>query len=66
VDFFRAQTAADERPTPWDGVAGQGVHLRQIVAPGIQHERMMHEPYVELLAAEFTRAIAGAAEPQTP
>jgi amino acid adenylation domain-containing protein len=59
VEFFRAQTDTEKRPTPWDSVAGHGVNLRQIIAPGIQHERMMHEPYVGLLAAELTRALEG-------
>jgi thioesterase domain-containing protein len=59
VEFFRAQSAPDSRSTPWDGIAGQGVELRQIVSPGIKHDRMMHEPHVHLLAAELARALEG-------
>jgi amino acid adenylation domain-containing protein len=57
VEFFRAQTAPDLRPTPWETIAGRGVELRQIVAPDINHDRMMHEPHVRLLAAELARAL---------
>jgi amino acid adenylation domain-containing protein len=57
VEFFRAQTAPDARPTPWEALATKGVELRQIVAVDIDHERMMHEPRVQLLAAELTRAL---------
>lgn len=57
VDFLRAQRTPDSRPTPWDGLAGQGVALRQIVSPEIRHARMMHEPHVHLVAAELTRAL---------
>src|SRR5207248_10550730 len=53
VEFFRAQTAPDSRPTPWEALAGRGVGLRQIVAPDIDHELMMREPHVRLLAAEL-------------
>jgi amino acid adenylation domain-containing protein len=57
VEFFRAQTAPDARPTPWETLAAQGVELRQIVAPDINHERMMQEPHVQLLAAELESAL---------
>jgi len=57
VAFFRAQTAFDSRPTPWEAVAGRGVELRQIVAPNLNHEHMLHAPHVRLLAAELTRAL---------
>src|SRR5438105_9854636 len=57
VQFFRAQTAPDARPTPWEALAGRGVELRQIVAPDINHERMMQGPHVRLLAAELEHAL---------
>jgi amino acid adenylation domain-containing protein len=63
VQFFRAQRAADDRPTPWDGLATRGVDLRQIVAPDINHDKMMHEPYVHMLAQELMRALDGPARP---
>jgi thioesterase domain-containing protein len=62
VEFFRSQTAPDSRPTPWETIAGQGVELRQIVAPDINHERLMHEPHVRLLAAALTRALDDTAD----
>ena len=52
-----AQTAPDARPTPWETLAAQGVELRQITAPDINHERMMQEPHVRLLAAELEHAL---------
>jgi amino acid adenylation domain-containing protein len=57
VEFFRGQTVPDSRPTPWDTLAGRGVRLRQVVAPGIDHVRLMHEPHVRLLAAEIMSAL---------
>jgi len=57
VEFFRAQAAPGSQATPWETLAGRGVELRQIVAPDINHERMMHEPHVRLLAAELTHAL---------
>ena len=57
VELFRAQTAPDSGPTPWEALAGRGVELRQIVAPDINHERMMQEPHVRLLAVELTQAL---------
>jgi amino acid adenylation domain-containing protein len=60
VEFYRAQNAPGADPTPWDGLAGRGVALQQIVAPDIDHERMMEQPYVRLLAAEIARALENA------
>jgi hypothetical protein len=60
IEFFRAQTDADTRPTPWDKLALAGVELRQVVVPAINHVSMMHEPYVRMLAAEIERALADA------
>jgi amino acid adenylation domain-containing protein len=57
VEFFRAQTAPHSEPTPWEAIAARGVALRQIVAPDISHDGMMHEPHVRLLAAELQRAL---------
>jgi thioesterase domain-containing protein len=57
VEFFRAQQTPHSRPTVWDELALRGVTLRQIVAPGINHERMMREPYVKLLTAELRQAL---------
>lgn len=65
VEFFRAQRAQSADPTPWDTLAGRGVQLRQIVAPDINHDRMMHEPHVRLLAGELTSALRGGA-PSSP
>ncbi|HEY4916565.1 MAG TPA: amino acid adenylation domain-containing protein [Solirubrobacteraceae bacterium] len=61
VEFFRAQRVPGARGTPWEGLAGRGVELRQIVAPDIDHDGMMHEPHVRLLATELTRALQEAA-----
>ena len=60
VEFFRAQRASDSSPTPWEGLATRGVDLRQIVAADINHERMMHEPYVQMLAEQLMRALDSA------
>jgi amino acid adenylation domain-containing protein len=57
VDFFRAQTEVDRGPTPWERLALGGVELRQVVVPAIDHASMMHEPYVQALASELTRAL---------
>jgi amino acid adenylation domain-containing protein len=57
VEFFRAQSAPDSRPTPWEALANRGVGLRQIVATDLNHERMMREPHVRLVAAELERAL---------
>jgi thioesterase domain-containing protein len=57
VAFFRAQTAPDPRPTPWETLAGRGVELRPIMGADINHERMMQEPHVRLLAAELARLL---------
>jgi amino acid adenylation domain-containing protein len=57
VEFFRAQTAPDSRPTPFDAFARQGVTLRPIVAADINHERMMHNPHVRSLAVELDHAL---------
>ncbi len=57
VEFFRAQKAPGSHPTPWEKLAGRGVELRQIVAADINHEHMLHEPYVQLVAAEMARAL---------
>jgi amino acid adenylation domain-containing protein len=61
VTFFRAQRAADSRPTPWDGLAMRGVELRPIVAPDITHENLMREPLVKLLAEQLMRELEGEA-----
>jgi amino acid adenylation domain-containing protein len=61
VEFFRPQRAPGAHRTPWEGLAGRGVKLRQIVASDINHERVMHEPYVRLLADELARALEQAA-----
>jgi amino acid adenylation domain-containing protein len=61
VEFYRAQKAAGAHATPWDGLAGRGVSLRQIVAPDIDHDGMLHEPHVRLLAMEFERSLKQAA-----
>jgi thioesterase domain-containing protein len=61
VTFFRAQRAADSRPTPWDGLAMRGVELRPIVAPDITHESLMREPLVKLLAEQLMRELEGGA-----
>ena len=53
VQFVRAQTAADSQPTPWDELAAGGVDLRQIVAPDISHESIIHEPHVRILAEQL-------------
>ena len=57
IEFLRAQKTPDPRPTPWETMAGRGVRLRQIIAPNIRHDCMMHEPHVRLVAAELTRAL---------
>jgi thioesterase domain-containing protein len=59
IVFYRAQTEPHSRPTPWDDLASDGVELRQIIADGINHERMMHEPYVQLLATRLMSDIDG-------
>ncbi|HEY2161539.1 MAG TPA: amino acid adenylation domain-containing protein, partial [Solirubrobacteraceae bacterium] len=55
VEFYRAQRAANDSPTPWEGLAERGVELRSIVAPDISHDGMMHEPHVKRLAEELMR-----------
>jgi len=62
VDFFRAQRAADGRPTPWDELAGGGVVLHEIVAADIDHASMMRAPHARLLAAALTSVLEESAE----
>jgi amino acid adenylation domain-containing protein len=57
VKFYRPQRVPGAHPTRWEGLALRGVDLRQIVAPDIGHEIMMHEPHVRLLAAEIADAL---------
>ena len=57
VEFFRAQRSSGSNPTPWEGLATRGVDLRQIVASDINHETMMREPYVQMLAEQLMRAL---------
>jgi thioesterase domain-containing protein len=57
VEFFRAQQTGHTRPTPWDGLALRGVELRSIVAPDMDHDLMMKEPHVRMLAAQLERAL---------
>jgi amino acid adenylation domain-containing protein len=57
VKFYRPQRVPSTHPTRWEGLALRGVELRQIVAPDIGHEIMMHEPHVRLLATEIARAL---------
>jgi thioesterase domain-containing protein len=61
IEFFRAQTVPDSRPTPWASLAGRGVNLRQITGPEINHERMIQGPHIRLLATELERALEEAA-----
>ncbi len=58
IEFYRAQRAPDPGPTPWEGLAAQGVELRQIVAADIDHDGMMHEPHVRMLARELMRDLS--------
>ena len=58
IDFFRAQTAPDAQPTPWEHLAGGGVVLHQVVSTGIDHAGMMHEPHVSVLADQLSRALS--------
>jgi hypothetical protein len=53
VEFFRAQREPDTAPTPWEGLARRGVALNQVVAPDIDHDSMMREPHVRLLAQKL-------------
>ncbi|MHB8242804.1 MAG: non-ribosomal peptide synthetase [Solirubrobacteraceae bacterium] len=62
VEFFRAQKSPGSHPTPWEELAGRGVELRQIVAADINHEHMLHEPYVQMVAAEMARALSAGEE----
>ena len=61
IDFFRAQTDHDDRPTPWESLALGGVELRQVVVPEINHESMMHVPHVQVLASELALTLERAA-----
>jgi hypothetical protein len=58
VTFYRPQRKPDPRPAPFEGLATEGVELRQIVAQDIDHASMMHEPHVRILADELTRDLA--------
>ena len=61
VEFYRAQKAPGTHPTPWEGLAGRGVGLWQIVAPGMDHAGMLREPDVHQLARALTRSLAQSA-----
>jgi amino acid adenylation domain-containing protein len=64
IDFFRAQTSAHSRPTPWDALAGRGVTLHPVVASEIDHENMMREPHVQALASMLSSVLRDAAPEQ--
>jgi amino acid adenylation domain-containing protein len=64
IDFFRAQRGRDERPTPWEGIAGE-VRLHQVVVPDIDHASMMHEPHVQVLADAIKGTLAELVAPAT-
>jgi len=44
-------------PSVWPKLAGGGVEINAITAPGIGHVSIMHAPYVDELAARLTRSI---------
>jgi amino acid adenylation domain-containing protein len=57
LDFFRAQTAEDSRPTPWDGYATGGVVLHPIIDDDINHERMMQPSHAAMLADALAQSL---------
>jgi hypothetical protein len=62
VEFFRAQTRPDRRPTPWDTLAGLGVGLHPVAAPEIDHASMMREPHARILVAQLSRVLDDGAD----
>jgi thioesterase domain-containing protein len=68
VTLLRAaedESAAARLRSNWTPLAGE-VDIRPIIAPGIQHETMVREPYVALLAAELESCIERALANQQP
>jgi thioesterase domain-containing protein len=51
----------DKRLLRWRELARGGVDMRALSAPGLDHQTMMHEPFAQLVAAELTAALEGAA-----
>ena len=47
----------DKRLLRWRELAGGGVDMRALSAPGLNHQTMMHEPFAQLVAAELTDAL---------
>jgi thioesterase domain-containing protein len=53
--------AEDRRLLKWRELAGGGIDLRALSAPGLNHQTMMHEPFSQLVAAELTDALDASA-----
>jgi amino acid adenylation domain-containing protein len=67
VAFFRAQRRpANTSDTPWDRFAARGVDLRPIIGPSIDHEGILREPHVHVLAAQLMRDLDEGAHTTAP
>lgn len=66
VTLIRAQSDPESRESSWARLAGGGVDIHPIVAPGVNHVNIAKEPYVDLLAAELSRVVKAASEPLEP
>jgi thioesterase domain-containing protein len=59
LTLFRAKTGDDDDAfsVAWARLAAGGVDVHAIASPGIRHDNIMKEPYVEALAAEMNRCM---------
>jgi amino acid adenylation domain-containing protein len=65
IEYFRPQTAPNDDPTPWDGLAQGGVVLRRMIGPDMTHESITNGNGVAKLVDELTRAL-DEAMPEVP
>jgi hypothetical protein len=57
VEFFRPQAGPSHEPTPWDGLAGGGVVLHQVIGPNVTHQTITNGEGVPTLVEYLTPAV---------
>ena len=57
VEFFRPQAGPSHEPTPWDGLAGGGVVLHQVIGPNVNHQTITNGEGVPTLVEYLTPAV---------
>jgi aspartate racemase len=62
ITLIRVQDDKDTRESSWTKLALGGVDLHPMVAPGLNHNNLMKEPHIDLLAAELARVVRAATD----